>query len=58
MSLPLSWLIDIDPLHSSDVLEDMRVNVQAEGSERVVWYKASVAATRMRDRAVKLTSHL
>ncbi|EIW56796.1 uncharacterized protein TRAVEDRAFT_151424 [Trametes versicolor FP-101664 SS1] len=26
-------------VQSSDVLEDMRVNVQAEGSERVVWYK-------------------
>ena len=27
--------------YSSDVLEDMRINVFEEGSDRVVWYKAS-----------------
>ena len=27
---------------SSDVLEDMRINVSEEGSSKVVWYKASV----------------
>lgn len=28
--------------NSSDVISDMRVNVSEQGSERVVWYKASI----------------
>ena len=34
-------LQSIHTCHSSDVLADMRVNITEEGSERVIWYKAS-----------------
>ncbi|KAH9919030.1 uncharacterized protein B0H18DRAFT_1122727 [Fomitopsis serialis] len=30
-------------VQSSDVLADMRVNITEEGSERVIWYKASIS---------------
>ncbi|TFY62252.1 hypothetical protein EVJ58_g3974 [Rhodofomes roseus] len=30
---------------SSDVLADMRMNITEEGSERVIWYKASISIT-------------
>jgi len=28
-------------VNSSDVLQDMRVNVSEEGSEKVIWYKVN-----------------
>lgn len=38
--VPLVLMCSVPP--SSDVLADMRVNISEEGSDRVIWYKASI----------------
>ena len=42
--VPLVFMCSVPP--SSDVLADMRVNISEEGSDRVIWYKASVCIIR------------
>lgn len=39
LTLLKSIHVQISTLTSSDVLQDMRVNVSEEGSENVIWYK-------------------
>lgn len=54
----IRWLNPFPGPSSSDVLEDMRVNVRLEGSDQVVWYKASAAGVRIQCiGAVKLNLH-
>ena len=42
---------------SSDVLQDMRVNVYEEGSENVIWYKV-ILLTKARDTHDLQRTHL
>ena len=46
--LGLGYVSMLTSVCSSDVLEDMRVNVHPEGTDKVLWYKASYVGVGVR----------